>query len=678
MPAAKKQKADQACLAASSASKAAISRILLALHAQGCLIDGIVDENASENSLRLEIGTAVKTLGDEATPFGKVMQTIQLETDSPGKPFTWPFIHPLALVYALSKISSGFARIMKQCIDKLGTRAMRVVLYVDEVRPGNVLRPDAGRAVSNVFWPFADWPEWYLKRDDAWLTFGCIRSGIVNKTKGAMSGVMKHVLHQFFAPSGPNFATSGGLVEYGGETILFKAVFAGFLGGEKGLKEVFASKGPSSSRPCLGCKSLCQFIDPGVMASQHYLIGIDCPTPANFDRASDSEIYDMVDMLKDYAANRSNQELMLLEQTTGLHYEPHGLLYDEHCRSFVLPVSGYLRDWMHMLAVSGVANVELEQLVRVLGTVGVKPQMLTDFFARITLPKASQKVDPEWFTVKRLGRPSEFKDGWKGFSSELLVIVPIVRAFLEFAVAPMGVLSDNIRCFRLLDRMIKLFSLGAEKAVDHIDTIDIVIKDHARLFAALYGHAIKPKYHHLFHVLDHMRQTRRLLSCWVTERKHRVAKGLANHMFRHFEVSLTRDMLAVMVHRFGKAELFVEEYLVSPRRVLRKQLREVAGELDCFSATKAMLRCGTVCKSDIIMLSDARVAVVDGFFAAGNGVDAPILCIVRPHTCLGPDLWQPSNQPAVAVPSADILEALAFFLEGDAIRVLPPQVAATR
>ena len=157
-----------------------------------------------------------------------------------------------------------------------------------------------------------------------------------------------------------------------------------------------------------------------------------------------------------------------------------------------------------------------------------------------------------------------------------------------------------------------------------------------------------------------------------------MAKSLANHMFRHFEVSLTRDMLAVMVHRFGKAELFVEEYLVSPRRVLRKQLREVAGELDCFSATKAMLRCGTVCKSDIIMLSDARVAVVDGFFAAGNGVDAPILCIVRPHTCLGPDLWQPSNQPAVAVPSADVLEALAFFLEGDAIRVLPPQVAATR
>ena len=45
--------------------------------------------------------------------------------------------------------------------------------------------------------------------------------------------------------------------------------------------------------------------------------------------------------------------------------------------------------------------------------------------------------------------------------------------------------------------------------------------------ARLYHHAIKPKYHHVFHVIDHLRQTGRLLSCFVTERKHRTINPMS-------------------------------------------------------------------------------------------------------------------------------------------------------
>jgi hypothetical protein len=249
--------------------------------------------------------------------------------------------------------------------------------------------------------------------------------------------------------------------------------------------------------------------------------------------------------------------------------------------------------------------------------------------------------------------------------------------FLETCVAPMGVLADHIKCFRLLDRMIKLFGLGAEKAVQHIDTIEKVVADHAKLYAALYSDVIKPKFHHLFHVVDHMRQTRRLLSCWVTERKHRTVKALANHIFRHFEKALTIDMLNIMVDRaISRPELFLAESLLSAKAVISNQFHGIVN-MPCFSATKAMLLCGTVCKGDIVMLSDRRVASTQGFYAIGNGIDAHIVCIVRLHEGVGANRWKASHEPTVAVPSANVLQALSWYQAGDDIVVLPPLASAT-
>ena len=492
---------------------------------------------------------------------------------------------------------------------------------------------------------------------------------MVKRVKGAMSGVMKTVLHKFFSVSGPNFSTTGALLLCGNDTIVFKAAFAGFLGDEKGLKEIFASKGYGSSRPCLGCKNLIQFIDSTVLEADDYLVGIGCANPARFDRASDREIYEAVDMLTAAAAHQSRSDLELLEQTLGLHHEPHGILFDAHCRSLVGPVNGYLRDWMHMLSVSGIANIEIEQVVHSLGSVGVRPQMLTDFFAQFRLPRSAGKVDPDWWTTKRLGRPSEVKDGWKGFSGEVLTVVPILLYFLETAVAPMGVLADHIRCFRLLDRIIKLFGLGAERAVQHIDAIERALADHAALYAALYADVIKPKYHYIFHVMDHMRQTGRLLSCFVTERKHRTSKAIANHVFRNFEKTLAIDLVTLMYDRvFNRPELFEPEHLVSAKQV-------TSGGVQATAAPSAMLLCGSVSKEDIIMMSDKTVGIVDGFYAITNEIDASIVCVVRPLDHVASNRWRASNRPAVAVPSADVLEALAWYPAGGDKCVLPPRAS---
>ena len=230
--------------------------------------------------------------------------------------------------------------------------------------------------------------------------------------------MMKDVLKVFWKPGGtPNFATTGCILNSGDQGVLFKAHFAGFLGDEKGIKEIFNAKGPAGIRPCLTCKNVVQFLG-GSITSTSYLQGIDAQR-SMFDRATDDEVAQAADMLRDIAAAGPRSRLEKAEKASGINYEPNSLLYEESLRSIVKPVSGWIRDWMHMLCVSGVANCELEQLLGVLSSRGIHPNMITNYFSNFNLPKQHGAVSAEWFTTKRTGRSGEERDGWRGFAGEL-------------------------------------------------------------------------------------------------------------------------------------------------------------------------------------------------------------------------------------------------------------------
>jgi hypothetical protein len=77
----------------------------------------------------------------------------------------------------------------------------------------------------------------------------------------------------------------------------------------------------------------------------------------------------------------------------------------------------------------------------------------------------------------------------------------------------------------------------------HVDTLQQLISKHMEAFTNLYGHDVKPKAHHLFHVVDGMRWLGKLLACFVTERKHREVKQSALHIFRHMEHTVLVDVL---------------------------------------------------------------------------------------------------------------------------------------
>ena len=115
-------------------TKSGLAEILMTLKKYDVLPDGVVHDD--KRTLRGALGSAQRDHGAQETPYGSVVQTNKLPLDELPR---WQYINPMALVYYLSSICLAFSAIMAACTE--GGRALTLILYMDEICPGNALRP---------------------------------------------------------------------------------------------------------------------------------------------------------------------------------------------------------------------------------------------------------------------------------------------------------------------------------------------------------------------------------------------------------------------------------------------------------------------------------------------------------------------------------------------------------
>ena len=80
-------------------------------------------------------------------------------------------------------------------------------------------------------------------------------------------------------------------------------------------------------------------------------------------------------------------------------------------------------------------------------------------------------------------------------------MVQVMFLFLEHFVGAAR-LGEHFEAFQKLWHIVGLLRSGAEDAVQHADTLLVLITEQLRLSTKLYGKQVKPKAHHLFHVVD--------------------------------------------------------------------------------------------------------------------------------------------------------------------------------
>jgi len=110
------------------------------------LLNNTTLRSYSQHSLRRRLQVAQRTHSDANTPYGPVLQRMPLPIEA--LPF-WEFVHPIALLYYLSTLSCAFGDIMASSV-RAGI-PFNIIIYIDEICPGNPLRPEKSRTLRRRF-----------------------------------------------------------------------------------------------------------------------------------------------------------------------------------------------------------------------------------------------------------------------------------------------------------------------------------------------------------------------------------------------------------------------------------------------------------------------------------------------------------------------------------------------
>ena len=66
-------------------------------------------------------------------------------------------------------------------------------MYIDDITPGNPLRPDNKRKITAVYASCIELGN-FLRLEEAWLALGVIRTNVVKEVKGGLSNAIRQLL----------------------------------------------------------------------------------------------------------------------------------------------------------------------------------------------------------------------------------------------------------------------------------------------------------------------------------------------------------------------------------------------------------------------------------------------------------------------------------------------------
>ena len=207
-------------VAAISGTRVSAARIIKHLHDKGLLKNSTLFA-ASEMSLRRDasIGTA-DAVANRTSAYGPLIGKLKVGN------IDIEYVNPFTYVTCMC---SDHSSLYKLLCPNLQSSQRSIVLYVDEVRPGNPLRSDIGRTTQCVYWTFSDLPDKFLSGENTWFVATIVRSCIIDKIPGKVSALMLALLKAFFPAQGTSW-TTGIIVGHGNEASALRATFGRFWG----------------------------------------------------------------------------------------------------------------------------------------------------------------------------------------------------------------------------------------------------------------------------------------------------------------------------------------------------------------------------------------------------------------------------------------------------------------
>ena len=346
-------------------------------------------------------------------------------------------------------------------------------------------------------------------------------------------------------------------------------------------------------------------------------------------------------------------------KSVGFNLIPNGILMDSDLRQIYKPITHTIRDWQHTFCQDGVANSAIAAVIHAIADHGLTLKRVRSFSLLCNLPSKYGKVHENWLGDNRMRGETI-----ASFPSIVLSLVPIVWLFLEKFCSDNRDLDHYVRMFKLLHIILGVFATGAEEAIHHVASLRRTMSE----FHELANHCfrLKPKMHHMHHVVDGCEWLGKLLSCFVTERKHRLIKDSALHVMRHIEHTVLADVINSQCNQMSTGTTLWREYtLVNP-----KPINGVPG---FHGSTSALTPCGFIRSGDIVWCTEARCCRVSSFYETPDGFFAAVAFL----TNQGPlSMFAESATTNDFIDIIEFVDAVTWYVDSPGIIkvVIPPLV----
>ncbi len=635
------------------------------------------------------VGREDEAFLEQPTPYGPLKKNLQLPA-ADGGTVSVPYCCPFALLFLAAQQCSGLVNFVLTCLQG---QAGRLALYVDEVRSGNALRPDKGRAYHVLYWSCMEFPSWFLSSAAGWFTLLFITSRALDRVKGGMASLMQAVLLALWHPEEWNFhrlgvrlprlpeseagpappaASEAGPAPPG---VIVKFRFGCFLSDEKALKEITQAKGASGCKPCVSCANIVGRVDAR-QVPQGYLLHYSSAEWNRFDLWTHERFSSMQALVKETWETKPRAAAVEMERHCGVSFESGiGLVWGP-ARSIARVPECLYWDAMHCIwASGGIAQYEANQFLLCTSEAGIPLRMVNEFKNRFVLPIGSKTLHA--FDLEERVVPGIDKH-IRGFAQEIMSLLVVLFTFGDLVLRPRGLLLRHVRCMELLYEITELLTKPQGRCdVPHLRVLN---SEHHALFTSLYPACVKPKLHYVWHVLDCRERFGMLMMCFAPERKHRESKQLGSFCFRNMTKTLLCRCTAKSLLALAGAGVF--EPMRFMGRIAEASLSHLAtaphllpGLTKAKKGSQLRTPTATIQAKQFIFWSEAgptrrlRGGVVRLCLELHYDSVARFVLLVQPYLHMEGSRFR-CSEGVVLVPAPDILGPVAYLLDGQDVLVI--------
>lgn len=669
-------------------------------HVSASALSAVLDEarrsGIPETHSRWDFGQASTYELLEHTPHGPILDKLELKSAGAHSTIVLPVVNPHAFLHSACQKGGSFRDLLAQRLSSTAASPetpWRLVMYSDEVVPGNALSHDNKRKVWVVYCSWLELGTDMLSREDAWLCLFVARSSEVAKCSAGMGQIFGAILKRLFG-HGANDLSSAGIALPGpdGHVMRLFCTLGMILQDGAAHKSVWHCKGDAGTKLCMLCRNLYSEESELVDEDGSNLLTCTLIHEAELDFATDADIRGSVQRLAAHAATDSAAMFAMRQQAIGFRHAPDSILLDPELADVVKPASQFCHDWMHALMVHGVLNTVLFLFLEALIKADVRDiwDRLQGYVELWVWPRRVANSSIQDLFGKKRQQASRKAKHFKCTASEALSIYPVIACFVQAVLLPAGrALAACNAMLALADVLDLLITVPLAKVTS------AMLRDAIRSLldccvAAGWRQVLHPKFHWLVHLPSHLARFECLPSCWVHERKHRMVKRYAQdiHNTTNYEKAIFAQVTSHHLSSLAADHTFATHVgLTRPRAASPKMRAFLESEFglfgqECLTGMEARIsKHATCCTDDVVLLKSgdgsSLMAGQVWFHASFAGQPISLITIwkLRARDAeMGFCEWDEEDHPMLT-PTGDLLAPLLYTRPRPGVvrTIIPPE-----